>query len=95
MQIANLSSFISYDLDVVEYRAAYTFNEAQRAGIQNLLAASAEDLLKRLLSEDDTSIEAVKKSAYTQGMIAAYKHLLSLHDSINSPIQQPTQGNEQ
>lgn len=82
MQIAKLSSFISYELTQAEHNAAYTYNEAQLAGIQNQLAAAAEDLLKAQLSEDDTSVEAIKKRAYTQGMLYAYKYLLSLHDAV-------------
>lgn len=94
MRIAKLSSFVSYDLTEVEQRSAYTYNEAQLAGIQNQLAAAAEELLRAPVEVDDTSIEGIKKRAYLQGQIALAKFLLELHDSFNSP-ETPTEGTEQ
>lgn len=94
MQLAKLSSFISYDLTDLEYRAAHTYNEAQLAGLQNQLAAAAEEMLKAPLDGDDTSIESIKKRAYLRGQVDSLKYLLSLHDSINSP-EKTKEGNEQ
>lgn len=91
MHIAKFSSFVSFELTPVEHISAYTYNEAQLAGIQNQLAAAAEDFLKLSLSEDDTSISSIKKRAYTQGMINAYKYLLSMHDSVTTPTKEGSQ----
>ena len=82
MQLSKLSTFVSYDLEPNEQRAAYTFNSAQLAGIQNLIAAAAEELMVARLGEDDLSVDSIKRSAYLQGQIALGKHLLELHDSL-------------
>lgn len=92
MKISALSSFVAYDLTAIEERSAYTYNEAQLAGIQNVLAGAAEELLKVPLEEDDTSVPGIKRRAYLQGQISALKYLLSLHDGFNSPEQTQKEG---
>lgn len=82
MQINNNSTFISYELTPVEQVGAYTFTGLQKAGIQNLLSAAAEEFMQKPIDEDDTSIPAIKRKAYLQGQIAILKHLLELHNSL-------------
>lgn len=95
MKASDLSSFIAYDLTAIEEKSAYTYNEAQLAGIQNVLSGAAEELVKAPLDEDDTSIPGIKRRAYLQGQIAALKYLLSLHDSFNSPVETQAEGDQQ
>jgi hypothetical protein len=92
MKASTLSSFVAYDLTPVEEKSAYTYNEAQLAGIQNVLAGAAEELVKAPLDEDDTSVPGIKRRAYLQGQISAMKYLLSLHDGFNSPVETQEEG---
>jgi hypothetical protein len=93
MELSALSSFIAYNLTEVEHRSAYTYNEAQIVGIQNQIAAAAEEFMRINLDEDDTSLTAVKRKAYLKGQIAALKYLLSLHDTFNTTIVPSDTGN--
>lgn len=84
---SNLSSFICYELDPTEEAHAYTYTHLQIAGIQNQIAAAAEEMLRTPLDLDETSIEAIKKRSYLKGQIVALKHLLALHDSTTQTSQ--------
>lgn len=84
MQINNNSTFVSYELTPAEQVGAYTFTGLQKAGLQNLLSAAAEEYLSKPLDEDDTSIPAIKRKAYLQGQIAILKHLLQLNESLST-----------
>lgn len=95
MKVSTLSSFTAYDLTPIEERSAYTYNDAQLAGIQNVLSSAAEELVKIPLSEDDSTIPAIKRRSYLQGQVEALKYLLSLHDSLNSQVNnQSEEGDE-
>jgi hypothetical protein len=95
VELAKFSSFIAYELTEVEYRAAYTYNEAQIAGIQNQLAAAAEEFLNLPLDEDDTDIKSIKRRSYLQGQISICKYLLSLHDAVRASSLESQEGNNQ
>lgn len=83
MQLNSNSSFVSYELTPSEQVGAYSFTGLQKAGLQNLLSAAAEEYLSKPLDEDDTSIQAIKRKAYLQGQIAILKHLLELSDNLS------------
>lgn len=82
MKASILSSFISFELTQEEETAAYTFNDCQIAGIQNMIAAYAEDILRVSVDMDELSVEAQKKLAYTKGNIASLKFLLDRADVL-------------
>lgn len=75
-----LSSFVSFELTGEEEAAAYEYNDCQIAGIQNLIAGYAEELIKVVLETDEFSLDGAKKLAYTKGSIDALKYLLSAAD---------------
>lgn len=85
------SSFIAYELEEKEQLAAYNFTSLQLAGIQNLLAAAAEEIINPPLDMDDESLPAIKKRAYLQGQVAILKHLLEMHEAFS---QLPTDSQE-
>lgn len=82
------SSFIAYELDGNEQLQAYTYSVAQRAGIQNLIAAAAEEALAIQLSQDELTVEAIKRRSYLQGQIDILQHLLKLHTEISAASKQ-------
>lgn len=77
-----MSSFISFDLNKEEELLAYSFNDCQIAGIQNLLSSAAEEIIKVVMETDELSLEGAKKLAYTKGQIDILKYLLAMADSI-------------
>lgn len=77
------SSFLAFELEPHEMAAAYTFSPLQAVGIQNLIAAAAEEVLAIQLDADETSIPMLKRRAYLQGQVAILKHLLKLHDGYS------------
>lgn len=79
------SAFISYELEPLELQSAYTFSAVQLAGIQNLIAQAAEEVLQIPLDVIDTSIPDIKKRAYLQGQIYILRHLLSLNATFSAP----------
>lgn len=83
MKYAELSSFISYDLDSTEQVAAYTYSELQRAGIQNMIAAAAEEFVRLGVDITDMDIESSRRRAYLKGQIEFGKYLLSMHDTMS------------
>lgn len=81
--IANIrSSYIAFELNEEEEREAYKFNDCQIAGIQNYIAAAAEELLQALLTNDINSLEEQVRLAYTKGQIDILKTLLGRADAI-------------
>ena len=95
MNPAQLSSFISFDLNAEEELLAYEFSDVQIAGIQNLLAAAAEDLIKVALEAADLSLEGAKKLAYTKGQVDSLRHLLVMADVIKERREAERQAAEQ
>jgi hypothetical protein len=82
MKAAKLSSFHCFELTTEEEIQAYTYNDCQVAGIQNLIAAAAEEIVSVALEADQLSLEAQKKLAYTKGQIDILKTLLARADVI-------------
>lgn len=81
MRVSQNSIFTKYELTEDETLNAHIFTDLQVAAIQNLLAEAAEDLVNIPLEVDDSTPEGRNKRAYTQGMVAAYKYLLEVHDA--------------
>lgn len=81
------SSFLGYEMSEEEIKQAYSYSELQRAGIQNLIADAAEELLTAPLSENDTDIVAIKRRALLQGQIGILKYLLELHETTKDQTQ--------
>lgn len=86
MQISTQSSFVKYELDEVETLSGFTFHEANRAVIQNLIADYAEEFMTIALRADGTehvlSLEERLRIAETRGAFAALKYLLSAADAL-------------
>lgn len=82
MKASILSSFVAFDLTPEEEKAAFTYNDCQIAGIQNLIAAAAEDIVRISLEVDELSLEEQKKLAYTRGQIGILKTLLARADVL-------------
>lgn len=80
MKISNESSFTAYILDPIEELAGYTFNEANKAVIQNLISAAAEDFLAVGLDADGTelvmSLDEKLRLANLRGQVQILRHLL-------------------
>lgn len=87
MKAAAMSSFISFELSPQEEIEAYKYNDCQIAGIQNLIAAAAEEIVSISINSDQLSLEEQKKLAYTKGQIAILKTLLSRADVIKEAIE--------
>lgn len=88
------SSFVAFSLTLQEEVDAYTYNDQQIAGIQNLIAAGAEEIVSVALTEDQLSLEAQKKLAYTKGQIDILKLLLSRADVVRE-AQEAAQQNQE
>lgn len=73
------SPFLKYQLSEDEELTCHVLSDLNLAGIQNLLADTASDLLNIPLHVSDSSEEGRNKRAYTQGMLDAYRHLLNTH----------------
>ena len=81
MKVASNSIFTKYELTEDEVLNAHIYTDLQVAGIQNLLADAAEDLVNIPLDVDDSSVDGKNKRAFTQGMVQAYKYLLETHQA--------------
>tara|TARA_Y100001968_G_C19454458_1_gene771682 strand:+ start:2562 stop:2849 length:288 start_codon:yes stop_codon:yes gene_type:complete len=94
MIINTNARFQTYLLTDAELKAAVTFNDLQRANIQNLVADYANELVMGAgFDEDDTTVPAMKKRAFTQGAIAALEGLLASLEIIqNEDPSQTEQG---
>lgn len=79
MNVSLLSSFTAFELTPEEELAGLTFNEAQRAVIQNHISAAAEDILRLTLAAEPTAERNIE-IAYAQGQIGALKYLLDSAD---------------
>lgn len=82
------SSFLSFDLEPNELKAAYTYSALQAVGIKNLIAAAAEEVMKIQLGSDDLTTEMLKRRSYLQGQVHILQYLLQLHDDVNAPTQE-------
>lgn len=80
------SSFISFELTTDEEREAFKYNDNQVAGIQNYIAAAAEELVQALITNDRNSLEEQVRLAYTKGQIDILKTLLARSDAIAEEI---------
>lgn len=76
------SSFISFELTTEEEIEAFKYSDAQIAGIQNYIAAAAEELVQALVTNDRNSLEEQVRLAYTKGQIDILKTLLARSDAI-------------
>ena len=94
MKASILSSFLAFELTPEEELQAFDYNDLQVAGIQNMIAASAEDILKTTLEVDQLSLDAQKKLAYTRGQMDILKYLLARADALVEERKQ-AQFNEQ
>ena len=89
------SSFIAFVLTSEEEVQAYEYTDLQIAGIQNLISAAAEEILRETLTEDQLSLEAQKKLAYTKGQIDILKCLLARADVVRDSLQNKQDAKEQ
>lgn len=91
MRISNESSFTAYKLEAIEELAGYTFNEAQRAVIQNLISAAAEDFLLAGLQLDGSelvlSLDEKLRLAELRGTVKVLKHLLLTADTLKEEME--------
>ena len=87
MRVDIKSSFVAFELTMAEEVEAYTYNDSQIAGIQNLIASAAEDIIRISLTSDELSLEAQKKLSYTRGQIDVLKLLLARADVIRETQQ--------
>lgn len=94
MKASILSSFLAFELTPEEELQAFDYNDLQVAGIQNMIAASAEDILKTTLEVDQLSLDAQKKLSYTRGQMDILKYLLARADALVEERKQ-AQFNEQ
>lgn len=92
MQISRSSAFIAYELTEPEEMAGYTFNEANRAVIQNLISAAAEDFLlvglKGEGSELILSLDEKLRVAELRGGINTLRYLLEAADRFKEQAEQ-------
>lgn len=86
MKVDLNSPYIKYELDDNELLTSQVLSDLNIAGIQNLIASTAEDLLNIPLNLSDVSEEGKNKRAFTQGMLLAYKHILELHNNAKALI---------
>ena len=91
MKIRTESSFLAYELDPIEQLSGYTFNAAQRAVIQNMISAVAEDFLLVGLQEDGTelvmSLDEKLRLAGLRGEVRALRHLLLTADVLKEEME--------
>lgn len=91
MQISLKSSFTAFELTVQEENSGYQFNEANRAVIQNLLSAAAEDFLAVGLQGDGSelilSMDEKLRVAELRGQINILKYLLQAADTVKQEIE--------
>lgn len=81
------SSFIAFTLTTEEEREAYLYNDFQIAGIQNMIAAAAEELVQMLITNDRNSLEEQVRLAYTKGQIDQLKCLLARSDVLREEAE--------
>jgi len=93
MQADILSSFIAFKLTPEEEVQAYNYNDLQLAGIQNLVAAAAEEILQVTLEVNQLDLDAQKKLAYTKGQLDILKTLLARSDVIKEQLENSKQQN--
>lgn len=88
MRISKLSAFTAYELSEEEMLQGYDFTEANRAVIQNLISANAEELLIVRLDGKMQSEEERVKAAFTSGQIAILRYLLSTGEELKAAERQ-------
>lgn len=90
MNISLESSFTKFDLTEGEELAGFTFNDANKAVIQNLISDAAEDLVRMsLLSGALTSAE-ITKIEFQRGAIETLKYLLNTGPMLQQAADQKT-----
>lgn len=91
MQISRVSSFTAYELTPQEEQSGYNFNEANRAVIQNLLSAAAEDFLAVGLKGEGNelilSMDEKLRVAELRGQVNILKYLLEAADTIKQEVE--------
>lgn len=91
MQISKISSFVAYELTDTETLQGYTFNEANRAVIQNLISAQAEEFMAVGLRGEGTelilSLDEKLRVAELRGGINQLKYLLETGEVIREQIE--------
>ncbi len=89
MQVSRASSFTAYDLTEQEQRSGYTFNEANRAVIQNLISAAAEDFVAVGMgcTTEILTLEERLRIAKLQGQVEILKYLLQAADTIKEEVE--------
>jgi lipopolysaccharide export system protein LptA len=95
MKPSKMSSFIAFDLLPEEELQAFTYNDLQVAGIQNLISAAAEEIVSVALEADQLSLDAQKKLAYTKGQIDILKTLLARADVVAETLAQEQEDRQQ
>jgi len=76
------SSFLSYILSPEEIKAGSIFNLQQKAVIQNLIAASAEEKLA-LTFDPNNPQQFIQTEAELHGKIGILKYLLELESTLS------------
>lgn len=91
MRISMESSFTAFELTEQEQVSGYTFNEANRAVIQNLLSTAAEEFLAVGLQGDGAelilSLDEKLRVAELRGQIGILKFLLRASDAIKEEVE--------
>lgn len=91
MEISRESSFTAYKLTDQETVSGYTFNEANRAVIQNLLSTAAEEFLAVGLQGEGKelilSMDEKLRVAELRGQVNILKYLLQASDVIQEEIK--------
>lgn len=91
MQVSLKSSFTAFDLTVAEERSGYNFNEANKAVIQNLLSAAAEEFIAVGLQGEGKelilSMDEKLRVAELRGTINILKYLLQVSDATKQEVQ--------
>lgn len=89
MQISTSSSFTAYELTEQEQRSGYTFNEANRAVIQNLISAAAEEFVAvgMQCTTKELSIEERLRVSHLQGQVHILRHLLQSADATKEEVE--------
>lgn len=86
MKLLATSSFVAFELTPEEEIEAFTFNELNKAAIQNLISDAAEELLQIRLDGKLDSPEEREKAAFTSGQIEILKFLLANSTALKEEL---------
>lgn len=84
---AQESSFFSFQLTPEQEVEGYTFNELNMAVIQNLISASAEDIIRIRLDGKMLTQEEEVKLATEAGKIEILKYLLAASNILKEELE--------